>query len=187
MWGEILMNASWLISSILAIVGIMKLFFKKFKEKHPKWYKFTFFMLSLVLIAGGSILAELYVLEGTLASVEFALLLLVTAAGVIGGYTGYECTNLKDGVNQLFTSLKNWFKNYPETKAAKIVEGLTKEVNKLVEKAGGIDNVVTLYNDSHIKEVEIDTMVQETQLVEAPKEDQTEKSVAEVQVVIEEK
>lgn len=184
MWGEILMNASWLISSILAIVGIMKLFFKKFKEKHPKWYKFTFFMLSLVLIAGGSIIAELYILEGTLASVEFALLIFVTAIGVIGGYTGYECTNLKDGVNKLFACLKNWFKNYPETKAAKIVEGLTKEVNKIVEKAGGIDNVVNLYNDSHIKELEISATATETQLVEAPKEVE---ATAEVQVVIEEK
>ena len=57
MWREIFMNASVLASIILALVGILKTPFKTLKAKHPKTYRALFFLLSLVLVVGGSIIA----------------------------------------------------------------------------------------------------------------------------------
>ena len=85
MWREILVSASCLTAIILAIVGVAKMPFKRLKEKHKGWYRAIFFVLSLALVIGCSIITELYIVGGVLLSVEFACLILGTAFGVFGG------------------------------------------------------------------------------------------------------
>lgn len=114
---------------ILCVVGFAKLPFAKFKENHPKWYKAIFFVLSVLLIVGGSILVELCILGGSLASVDFACLILGTAIAVVGGYATYENLPVKQLVHKAVEAIKNW--SYSDKKVAKVVEkvGLDKIVN----------------------------------------------------------
>lgn len=129
-WG-ILMNVSWLTAAILTIVGIAKSLFKRFKASHPKWYRAVFFTLSIVLIAAGSILAELYIFEGSLASVEFVLLVLGTALGVIGGYASYENLGLKNGLHKLFSLVSEVKEKHASSKAGKAITKLEKQLKTL--------------------------------------------------------
>ena len=93
---EVFMCASIITAIILCFVGIIKLPFKSFKEKHPNWYKVTFYLVSAVLSIVAPIISQLYILNGSLASTEFAVLLVTTIAGVFGLYSTYEGTKLKD-------------------------------------------------------------------------------------------
>lgn len=118
---------------ILCLVGFAKLPFAKFKENHPKWYKATFFVLSLVLIVGGSILVELCILGGSLASIDFACLILGTAIAVVGGYATYENLPVKELVHKAVEAIKNW--SYSD-----------KKVEKMLNKVG-IDKIVNIANE----------------------------------------
>lgn len=118
---------------ILCLVGFAKLPFAKFKENHPKWYKATFFVLSLVLIVGGSILVELCILGGSLASIDFACLILGTAIAVVGGYATYENLPVKELVHKAVEAIKNW--SYSD-----------KKVEKMLDKVG-LDKIVNIANE----------------------------------------
>ena len=122
MWENLIVSISCLSAIILSVVGIVKLPFGKFKENHPKWYKATFYLLSLILVVVGSIIAELYIIEQPLLSWNFIALILGTCAGVFGGYAGYENTGLKTLLNKLFSSLKTWLSSYSDSKVAKMIE-----------------------------------------------------------------
>ena len=119
---EVFMNATWLDSAILALVGILKMPFKSFKEKKPKLYRATFFVISLILVVGGSIVVDMFILEQSLLSWTFATLLMSTGFVVFGGYMSYEATGLKAGLNKLFASIKNWMTNYSDSKVAKFIK-----------------------------------------------------------------
>ena len=114
---------------ILCIVGFAKLPFTKLKENHPKWYKAIFFILSIILIVGGSILVELCILDGSLASVDFACLILGTAIAVVGGYATYENLPFKALIHKAVEAIKNW--SYSDKKVAKMLDkvGLDKVIN----------------------------------------------------------
>lgn len=118
---------------ILCLVGFAKLPFAKFKENHPKWYKATFFVLSLILIVGGSILVELCILGGSLASIDFACLILGTAIAVVGGYATYENLPVKELVHKAVEAIKNW--SYSD-----------KKVEKMLDKVG-LDKIVNIANE----------------------------------------
>ena len=139
MFKEVFMNATWLASAILALVGILKMPFKSFKEKKPKLYRATFFIISLVLVIGGSVIVDMFLLEESILSWTFALLLVSTGFVVFGGYTTYECTGLKAGLNKLFATFKNWITKYSDSKVAKFIKKI------------GMDRIVTV-NEAIISE-----------------------------------
>lgn len=141
MWEILLMNVSCLSAIILALVGILKTFFKSFKAKYPKWYKATFFLLSVALVVAGSIIAQLYIVEESLSTWSFAILILGTGVVVLGGYQGYESTNLKTLVNKIFSTLKTWLSSYSDSKVAKMIEKV------------GIDKIESIASTMVIKSV----------------------------------
>ena len=132
---EILVSVTSLATIILCIVGFAKLPFSKFKEKHPNWYKATFFILSLILIVGGSILVELCILGGSLASLDFACLILGTAIAVIGGYEAYESLPLKELAHKAVEAIKNW--SYSDKKVAKMLDKVG--LDKIISVANAIE------------------------------------------------
>ena len=139
---EVFMNATWLASAILALVGILKMPFKSFKEKKPKLYRATFFIISLILVVGGSIVVDMFILEKSLLSWTFAMLLVSTGCVVFGGYMGYEATGLKAGLNKLFASIRNWMTNYSDSKVAKFIKKI------------GMDRIVEVNDKTIAKEQE---------------------------------
>lgn len=143
---EIIMNASWLASVVLTLVGLLKLPFKTFKEKHPKWYRATFFLLSLILVVGGSIIVELYIFEEAILTWTYVSLLISTGFIVFGGYSAYECTGLKNGLNKLFSLIASWLSRYSDKKIAKMIGkvGMEKitEVNEKLNADKTLEEVV---------------------------------------------
>ena len=140
------MNASWLASVVLTLVGLFKLPFKSFKEKHPKWYRATFFLLSLILVVGGSVIVELYIFEEAILTWTYVSLLISTGFIVFGGYSAYECTGLKNGLNKLFSLIASWLSRYSDKKIAKMIGkvGMEKitEVNEKLNADKTLEEVV---------------------------------------------
>ena len=58
---KIFMSASIISAIVLCIIGLVKLPFKGFKGKYPKWYKDVFTIVSIVISVVLSILDELYI------------------------------------------------------------------------------------------------------------------------------
>lgn len=135
---EVFMNASIITAIVLAFVGIAKLPFKTFKDKHPKWYRFTFCFLSIVLSLGLPVLAQLYVIHGPFASLEFVVLEVATIAGVFGLYTSYEGLGLKQLVKTIVDKIAELSNKYSDSKLAKVVDkvGIEKlnEISKKLEQ-----------------------------------------------------
>lgn len=122
--GKEIMCASIITAIILCIVGIIKVLppCLSFKEKHPKWYKGIFYGVSLILAVAFPILGELYILNGSLASVNFIVLIFTTIAGVFGLYTSYEGLGLKELAKKLVEKIAELLNNFKESKAAKLVK-----------------------------------------------------------------
>lgn len=118
-----IMCASILTAIILCIVGIIKIlpFCLSFKEKHPKWYKGIFYGISLVLAISFPIISQLFILHGTLASINFFVLTITTVAGVFGLYSTYEGTPLKELANKLVAKIGELLKTFGDNKLAKTV------------------------------------------------------------------
>ena len=144
---EVFMNATWLASAILALVGILKMPFKSFKEKKPKLYRATFFIISLILVVGGSIVVDMFILEKSLLSWTFAMLLVSTGCVVFGGYMGYEATGLKAGFHKFIEICKNWANS-------------DKKVAKIIKKIG-MDRIVAV-NDKTVAAEQAKTINAET-------------------------
>ena len=132
---KVFMCASIITAIILCFVGIIKLPFKTFKEKHPKWYRAVFCLLSLALAIVAPIISELYILNGQLASLEFAVLTLTTVAGVFGLYTSYEGLGLKQLVKIIVEKITQLFNSYSDSKLAKVVGTVgIEKLNEINEK-----------------------------------------------------
>ena len=127
---EVLMDAAAVSSIVLAFVGLIKLPFSKFKTKHPKCFRFTFFFLSLALSGALSVLVQLYLVCGSLLSTEFVMLVISTLAFVFGGYSTYENTSLKALVKKIVSACKSLGNKHSESKAVKKVEKLIDKVGK---------------------------------------------------------
>lgn len=120
---KLFMSASIVVAIVLCIIGIVKLPFKKFKEKHPKFYKAIFTMFSIVLAVCLCIVNEKYILCGKLLSVDFAILICSVLAGVFGGYTAvYEGLGLKELVKKLINNANKAMDMSTHKKAIKYLD-----------------------------------------------------------------
>lgn len=136
---EIFMSASAIASIILCFIGIIKMPFKNnLKVKHPTLYRFIFCFLSLALAVVLPIIAELYILNGVLASLDFVILLVATLAGVFGSYGMYEGLGIKKLFATMFSKIKELCNNYSDNKLEKVIGkvGIEKlnELSKLMEE-----------------------------------------------------
>lgn len=170
--GKEIMCASIITAIILCIVGIIKVLppCLSFKEKHPKWYKGIFYSMSLILAAVFPILSELYILNGSLASVNFIVLIFTTIAGVFGLYTSYEGLGLKELVKKLVSKVSKLLNTYSDSKLAKVVGKVG------IEKLTEID--AKLKAEAEAKKIEeekklAETQVAETVVIEQPAVDTT--------------
>ena len=118
---EVIMCGTIIATIILCFVGIIKLFFKNFKEKHPKGFRVTFYLMSLILSIALPIVAQLFILCESLQSINFAILTLTTFAGVFGLYSSYEGTRLKDLVQTIVSKIATLLNKYSDSKLAKVV------------------------------------------------------------------
>ena len=132
---EVFMCASIITAIILCFVGIIKLPFKSFKEKHPNWYTVTFYLVSAVLSIVAPIISQLYILNGVLASTEFAILLITTIAGVFGLYSTYEGTKLKNLVKIIIDKIATLLNTFSDAKIKKMIGSVGMEkINQLNEE-----------------------------------------------------
>lgn len=125
------MTAGILTAIILCFVGLIKLPFNGFKTKHPKGYKATFTAISIVLSVGACILNQVFIVKGSIASVDFAVLLTSTFAGVFGLYNAYEGLGAKELVKKLSEAIKNIKKTAPDNKFLKALDKI--DINKAIE------------------------------------------------------
>lgn len=120
---------------ILAIVGILKLPFGTFKQKHPKSYRATITLATLILIVISVIINQLYIVEQPLRTYDTLILLFAVVTGVFITYNGiYEGLALKQLFSKLSENIKRLKEKNPENK-------LTKLVNKL-----GVESSINIIN-----------------------------------------
>lgn len=132
---EVFMCASIITAIILCFVGIIKLPFKSFKEKHPNWYTVTFYLVSAVLSIVAPIISQLYILNGSLASIEFTILLITTIAGVFGLYSTYEGTKFKKLVKIIIDKIATLLNTFSDAKVKKMIGFVGMEkINQLNEE-----------------------------------------------------
>lgn len=122
--GDIIMSASIITAIILCFVGIIKLPFKTFKTNHPTAYKIVFYSLSLILAIVIPILCGLYMIDLSLKSLEFYVLIITTVAGVFGLYSTYEGIGLKQLVQIIVEKIKQLCNKYSDNKLTKIIESV---------------------------------------------------------------
>ena len=131
---NLLMYSGILSGIVLALVGIIKSPFIKFKEK--KFYKPFFTALTIVLVVASCVVCELFIIEGQLFSLGMAYLTFMTLGGTMVTYNGiYEGFKVKELFKKLFALIKKLFTKTPEAK-------LTKQANKI-----GITNAIDLLNN----------------------------------------
>lgn len=123
----ILVSATIMTTIILSFIGLIKLPFKSFKEKHPKWYRAIFTILSLLLPFGLCLINQEFILAQPLFDFNFFVMLFATYVGVFITYNGvYEGLGVKDLFKKLFSAIGTAIKSaVPDSK-----------VNKLVKKYG---------------------------------------------------
>ena len=138
---RIFMSASIMVTIILAVIGLLKLPFKKFKEKHPKGYKAVFTISTIVLSVGLCVIDQLFIEQGEIVSLDFATLLSATIAGVFGTYNGiYEGLSVKELFKKLAENLKKW------SAVAKQKNAQKKFLAILTSVGVGVDKVQELLN-----------------------------------------
>lgn len=138
---RIFMSAGIMVTIILAVIGLLKLPFKKFKEKHPKGYKAVFTIATVVLSIGLCVIDQLFIEKGEIVSFDFATLLSATIAGVFGTYNGiYEGLSVKELFKKLAENLKRWIATAKQKNAQK------KFLAILTSVGVGVDKVQELLN-----------------------------------------
>lgn len=169
-----IMCASILTAIILCVVGIIKVLppCLSFKEKHPKWYRAIFYTMSLVFAIGLPFVAELWILEGSIVSINFFVLIITTIAGVFGLYGTYEGTPLKGLVKKLVSKVSELLNTYSDSKLAKVVGKVG------IEKLTEID--VKIKADAEAKRI-----AEEQKLLEEQAKKEAENVVAEATPVVE--
>ena len=131
---NLLMYSGILSGIVLALVGLIKSPFIRFKEK--RFYKPFFTALTIVLVVASCVVCELFIIEGKLFSLGMAYLTFMTLGGTMVTYNGiYEGFKVKELFKKLFALIKKLFTKTPEAK-------LTKQANKI-----GITNAIDLLNN----------------------------------------
>lgn len=148
--GDVIMSASIIATIILCFVGIVKLPFKKFKDKHPTAYKVVFYSLSLILAIVLPILCGLYMIDLTLKSLEFYVLIITTVAAVFGLYSTYEGTGLKTLVATIVEKIKALCNKYSDSKLTKIIQNVG--IDKLNELAQTLNAKETSAEEVKVEE-----------------------------------
>lgn len=134
---NVFMSAGVVVTIVLCLVGIIKSPFDSFKSKHPQGYKTVFTTLSFILGIGLAIVDELFILNGRLLSLEFAILVVTVIAGVFGGYNGiYEGLGLKTLMKKIGEGIK---------KLRSIATD--KKVIKFLDKIQDIDNAIAFLEE----------------------------------------
>lgn len=153
----ILMSAGIMTAIILSVVGLLKLPFNKFKEKHPRGYKAVFTILSIVLTFGVCLINQAFVLAEPLFNTNFVIILLSTYAGVFGLYLSYEGLGAKELFKRLLNALKNLKATAPESK-----------LSKYIDKCG-VDVALKIINakQSEVTELVVENAVVENQVINA--------------------
>lgn len=154
----ILVSAGIMTTIILSLVGLIKLPFNSFKEKHPKAYKATFTLLSIALTFGACLINQAFVLNSkVLFDTTFIITLLSTYAGVFGLYLSYEGLGAKELVKRLLAAIKNLKSKAPESKLSKYIDKV------------GIDAALNIINakQSELTKVEVENAVVENQVINA--------------------
>lgn len=165
--GASIMSAGIMTTIILSLVGILKLPFGKFKEKHPNWYKATFTIVSIVLTLTANLINQAFILAQPIFTTEFAVMLLSTFAGVFTLYGSYEGLHLKELVKRLVNAIKEARAKAKETKASAQEVKLSKNIKSLektIDKVG-VDLALEIVK---IKQSNI-TQVVENQTINAEK------------------
>lgn len=158
----VFMDAGILTAIILCVIGLAKLPFDKFKEKHPKGYKATFTGISIILTFGACLITQAFVLAQPLFNIEFWVLLAATYAGVFGLYHTYEGLGAKALVQNLTASISAWYKSAtPDSKVSKLV------------KKYGLDKVEASVIAVKTKQEEEKAQVSEPEIVEIVVEQNT--------------
>lgn len=132
----IYITAGIMTTLILAIVGLAKLPFKKFKENHPKWYKAVFTIASILLTIGFCVIDQLWILEKSLWTWDFVILLTATFTGVFGSYNAlWEGLGVKELWNKIVEAIKKLFAVAPESKLIKQLDkvDIDKAIQLLIE------------------------------------------------------
>ena len=144
---RIFMSAGIMVAIILAVIGLLKLPFKKFKEKHPKGYKAVFTISTIVLSIGLCVVDQLFIEQGEIVSFDFATLLSATIAGVFGTYNGiYEGLSVKELFKKLAENLKKWLATAKQKNAQK------KFLAILTSVGVGVDKVQELLNTAQAEQ-----------------------------------
>ena len=152
----ILMSAGIMTAIILSVVGLVKLPFNKFKEKHPKWYKAVFTMLSIVLTIGACLINQAFVLNSDkLFNTNFVIMLLSTFAGVFGLYLSYEGLGAKELFRRLLEAIKNRRASAPESKLSKYIDKV------------GIDVALNIINAKQSEVTKVENAIVEQQVINA--------------------
>lgn len=128
---EVLMSAGTITALVLFFVGVIKLPFKTFKEKHPHFYKATFFLLSLILGCGLPILSQLFILHQPILTLNFLVHILVVLTGVFVGYAGYENIGLKKMFKITVEKIKTNIATYSDTRIAKMLKSVG--IDKIIQ------------------------------------------------------
>ena len=163
----IIMSAGIMTTIILSLVGIVKLPFGKFKEKHPKGYKAIFTALSIVLTLAACLINQAFILSLPIFTTSFAIMLLSTFAGVFGLYHSYEGLGLKELMKRLVNAIKEAMAKAKEVKASATDVKLSKNIKSLekdIDKVG-LDLALEIIK---IKQSNI-TQVVENQTINADK------------------
>lgn len=133
---ELIVNASLLAGIVLCLVGLIKLPLTKFKGQ--KFYKAGLTLLTFAVVIVACVLCELFILNGSVWSVEMLMLTLITFGEVMLSYNGiYEGLGLKGIAKELFVKLQKLVAKHPESKLTKTAEkyGLDEAVKYLADLA----------------------------------------------------
>lgn len=133
------MSASAIASIVLCFIGIIKMPFKNnLKVKHPTLYRFIFCFLSLILAGVLPIIAQLYIMNGALKSLDFVILEVATVGMVFVSYGAYEGLGIKKLFHIMFAKMKELGSRYSDNKLEKVIGkvGIEKlnELAKLMEE-----------------------------------------------------
>jgi len=134
-WRGTLTNSGLLAAVIVIAIAIIKTPLIKFKSK--KWYRPFLTIVSLVLVGGFTVLAQLYVFNGALNTLEFYVLAATVLLTVLFSYNVvYEGLKVKDLVHLLWSKFVLLLQSNPTAKVSKLIKEygldvLAEEIAKL--------------------------------------------------------
>ena len=126
---ELIVYSTILASIVLALVGLIKLPFIKFKGS--KFYKAGITILSMLITMGACVICQTLIICETILSLSFLYLLVLTIGEVALAYNKvYENLGLKQLFKNLFENIGKLLAKKPESKLTKYAEkvGLDKAI-----------------------------------------------------------